>query len=171
MGPGPDLDRTWTRPQVQVQYRSRSRSRNLWTWTRGPGPGSAKSARTGPGPDLGQSKSYTILSHLFLSSYLISSYLLISSYHVHLIHSHHCRLHPFVPLHNPSPFDSDFRRSHLRPLHRAKDLIVDLDELHKELKSAIVEAQLRYQGPADAKRAPDLYFIIGEQAFMKAKFF
>ena len=42
-------------PQVQVQYRSRSRSGNLWTWTRGPGPGSAKSARTGPGLDLGQS--------------------------------------------------------------------------------------------------------------------
>ena len=34
---------------------------------------------------------------------------------------------------------------------RAKDLIVDLDELHKELKSEIAEAQLRYQGPADAK--------------------
>ena len=33
----------------------------------------------------------------------------------------------------------------------AKDLIVDLDKLHKELKSTIVEAQLRYQGPTDAK--------------------
>ena len=59
-GPGPDLDRTPgpgpIQVQVQVQYRSRSRSGNLWTWTRGPGPGSAKSARTGPGPDLGQSK-------------------------------------------------------------------------------------------------------------------
>ena len=54
---------------------------------------------------------------------------------------------------------------------RAKDLIVDLDELHKELKSAIAEAQFRYQGPADAKRALAPDFIIGEQASMKAKFF
>ena len=36
----------------------------------------------------------------------------------------------------------------------AKDLVVNLDELHQELKSTIVEAQLRYQGPADACRAP-----------------
>jgi hypothetical protein len=54
---------------------------------------------------------------------------------------------------------------------RAKDLVVDLDELHKELKSAIAEAQLRYQGPADAKRSPAPDFKIGEQAFVKAKFF
>ena len=53
----------------------------------------------------------------------------------------------------------------------AKDLVVDLDELHKELKSTIAEAQLRYQGPADSRRslAPD--FIVGQQAFVKAKFF
>ena len=37
---------------------------------------------------------------------------------------------------------------------RAKDLIVDLDKLHQELKATITEAQLRYQGPADARRAP-----------------
>ena len=53
----------------------------------------------------------------------------------------------------------------------AKDLVVDLDELHQELKATIAEAQLRYQGPADAKRslAPD--FTVGQQAFVKAKFF
>ena len=54
---------------------------------------------------------------------------------------------------------------------RAK-VVVDLDELHQELKTAIAEAQLRYQGPADAKRAPPLNFIVGQQAFViKAKFF
>ena len=37
---------------------------------------------------------------------------------------------------------------------RAKDLIVDLDELHQELKATIAEAQLRYQGPADTRCAP-----------------
>ena len=54
---------------------------------------------------------------------------------------------------------------------RAKDLVVDLDELHQELKATIAEAQLRYQGPADAKRSPALDFTVGQQAFVKAKFF
>ena len=53
---------------------------------------------------------------------------------------------------------------------RAKDLIVDLDELHQELKATITEAQLRYQGPADARRAPPPEFSVGKQAFVKAKF-
>ena len=54
---------------------------------------------------------------------------------------------------------------------RAKDLIVDLDELHQELKATIAEAQRRYQGPADAKRMQPPEFIVGQQAFVKAKFF
>ena len=54
---------------------------------------------------------------------------------------------------------------------RAKDLVVNLDELHQELKATVSEAQLRYQGPADARRIPALNFIIGQQAFVKAKFF
>ena len=33
----------------------------------------------------------------------------------------------------------------------ARDLVVNLDELHQELKSTISKAQLRYQGPTDAK--------------------
>ena len=52
-----------------------------------------------------------------------------------------------------------------------RDLVVNLNELHQELKSAIFEAQLWYQGPTDAKISPALDFIIGEQAFIKAKFF
>ena len=54
---------------------------------------------------------------------------------------------------------------------RAKDLVVDLEELHQELKKTIAEAQLHYQGLADAKRMPPPDFKIGEQAFVKAKFF
>ena len=54
---------------------------------------------------------------------------------------------------------------------RAKDLVVDLDELHQELKTTIADAQLRYQGPADAKRSLAPNFVIGQQAFVKAKFF
>ena len=54
---------------------------------------------------------------------------------------------------------------------RARDLVVNLNELHQELKSTISEAQLQYQGPADAKRSLAPNFTIGEQAFIKAKFF
>ena len=53
----------------------------------------------------------------------------------------------------------------------AKDLLVDLDKLHQELKKTIADTQLRYQGPADAKRAPAPDFVVGQQAFVKAKFF
>ena len=56
-------------------------------------------------------------------------------------------------------------------LSRARGLVVNLDELHQELKTAISEAQLRYQGPADAKRSLAPNFTVGEQAFIKAKFF
>jgi len=54
---------------------------------------------------------------------------------------------------------------------RAKDLVVNLDELHQELKTVITEAQRRYQGPADSRRMPPPDFVIGQQAFIKAKFF
>jgi len=54
---------------------------------------------------------------------------------------------------------------------RAKDLVVNLDDLHQELKATIAEAQRRYQGPADAKRMPAPHFAVGQQAFVKAKFF
>ena len=53
----------------------------------------------------------------------------------------------------------------------AKDLVVNLDKLHQELKTTIAKAQRRYQGPADAKRMPAPDFIIRQQAFVKAKFF
>ena len=53
----------------------------------------------------------------------------------------------------------------------AKDLVVNLDELHQELKATISEAQLCYQGPANARCIPAPNFIIGQQAFVKAKFF
>ena len=43
---------------------------------------------------------------------------------------------------------------------RARDLVVDLDELHQELKSTIAKAQLRYQGPADAKCTPAPNFVL-----------
>ena len=69
--------------------------------------------------------------------------------------------HPNLTIHP----ERDLASSH------AKDLVVNLDELHQELKTTLAEAQLRYQGPADAKRMPPPNLIVGQQAFVKAKFF
>jgi hypothetical protein len=52
---------------------------------------------------------------------------------------------------------------------RAREFIVDLDELHAELRSQLSAAQERYQGPADCRRTPAPDFKVGEQAFVKAE--
>ena len=54
---------------------------------------------------------------------------------------------------------------------RAHDLVVDLNQLHDELRLQISEAQKRYQGPADSRRTPPPEFKVGSQVFVKAKFF
>jgi Chromo (CHRromatin Organisation MOdifier) domain/Integrase core domain len=54
---------------------------------------------------------------------------------------------------------------------RARELAVDLDELHTELRKQIAEAQKRYQHYADLKRTPAPDFEIGSQAYVKAQFF
>ena len=53
----------------------------------------------------------------------------------------------------------------------AKDLVVNLDKLHQELKTTISEAQCHYQGHANAHQMPAPDFTVGQQAFVKAKFF
>ena len=69
--------------------------------------------------------------------------------------------HPNLTIHP----ERDLLSSH------AKDLIVNLDELHQELRTTIAEAQLQYQGPADARCSMAPNFIVGQQAFVKSKFF
>jgi len=54
---------------------------------------------------------------------------------------------------------------------RAKDFVIDLDDLHQELRTRIAEAQQRYQGPADRRRSPAPDFKVGQQAFVKAQNF
>src|SRR6185369_3149119 len=54
---------------------------------------------------------------------------------------------------------------------RARQFVIDLDELHQELKTAISEAQKRYQGPANARCTPPPPLHIRDQVFVKAKFF
>ena len=54
---------------------------------------------------------------------------------------------------------------------RAHEYAVDLDSLHQYLCEEMANAQLHYQGPANAKRslAPD--FKVSDQVYMKAKYF
>ena len=54
---------------------------------------------------------------------------------------------------------------------RAHDFVVDLEQLHTELKQQIAISQRRYQGPADARRTPPPAFKVGDQVFVKAAFF
>ena len=54
---------------------------------------------------------------------------------------------------------------------RACEYAVDLDSLHQYLHEEMANAQLRYQGPADAKRSPALDFKVGDQVYVKAKYF
>jgi len=54
---------------------------------------------------------------------------------------------------------------------RACDYTVDLKSLHQYLREEMANAQLRYQGPADAKRTPALDFKVGDQVYVKAKYF
>ena len=54
---------------------------------------------------------------------------------------------------------------------KARDFVVDLEQLQSELRKQISEAQRRYQGPADARRAPPPEIKVGDEVFVKAKFF
>src|SRR3979490_524737 len=54
---------------------------------------------------------------------------------------------------------------------RAQDFVVDLDELHQELRRAILAAQQAYQTSAAPKRLPAPDFKGGNLAVVKAQFF
>src|SRR5258707_10562996 len=53
----------------------------------------------------------------------------------------------------------------------AQCYIADLDQLHAQLKTSIAEAQERYQKSADHKWMVPPLFKVGDQAYIKAKFF
>jgi len=53
----------------------------------------------------------------------------------------------------------------------ARDYAIDLELLHQYLREEMAKAQLCYQGPADAKRTPALDFKVGDQVYVKAKYF
>ena len=52
-----------------------------------------------------------------------------------------------------------------------KEFVVDLDELHQELRTQIAKAQKHYQGPADARRTPTPDFKVRDKVFVKAEHF
>ena len=53
----------------------------------------------------------------------------------------------------------------------AQCYIVDLDQLHAQLKTSITEAQECYQKSADRKQMVPPLFKVRDQAYVKAKFF
>ena len=53
----------------------------------------------------------------------------------------------------------------------AREYAVDLQDLHEMLKSNMAEAQARYRVTADARRLPAPDFKVGQEVFVKAKFF
>jgi len=69
--------------------------------------------------------------------------------------------HPSITINSDAPLSSE----------RAHSYVTDLAELHSFLRSEMSAAQKRYQGPADARRTPPPDFKIGDQAFVKAKYF
>ena len=54
---------------------------------------------------------------------------------------------------------------------RAREYAVDLESLHQYLCEEMAAAQKRYQGPADARRSPTSNFKVGNQVYVKAKYF
>ena len=56
-------------------------------------------------------------------------------------------------------------------LARAREYAVNLESLHQYLHEEMAAAQKRYQGPADARRSPAPNFKVGNQVYVKAKYF
>ncbi len=54
---------------------------------------------------------------------------------------------------------------------KAQHYVVDLDQLHDQLKVSITEAQECYQKAVDCQQIPSLAFRVGDQVYVKAKFF
>ena len=52
---------------------------------------------------------------------------------------------------------------------KAREYVVDLEELHVELREQMAKAQARYQGPADRRREPAPDFQVGQQVYVSAE--
>ena len=54
---------------------------------------------------------------------------------------------------------------------QAREYTVNLELLHQYLHEEMAAAQKRYQGPTDARRSPAPDFKVGDQVYVKAKYF
>jgi len=54
---------------------------------------------------------------------------------------------------------------------RARDFVVDLDELQGTLKKEITKAQMQYQPSADSREQQPLDFQVGQPVFVKSQYF
>ncbi|KAJ8507721.1 hypothetical protein ONZ45_g9939 [Pleurotus djamor] len=54
---------------------------------------------------------------------------------------------------------------------QAQTYVSNLEDVHAELRRTMAEAQAWYQGPADKRRSPQPDFKIGDEVFLKSKFF
>ena len=52
---------------------------------------------------------------------------------------------------------------------KAHEYVVNLDELHTELRSEMAKAQAHYQGPTNCCQEPAPNFQVGQQVFVRAK--
>ena len=52
---------------------------------------------------------------------------------------------------------------------RISEYIIDLEELHAELREQMAKAQTCYQGPADRRREPTPDFQVGQQVYVSAE--
>ena len=56
-------------------------------------------------------------------------------------------------------------------LAQAREYAVNLESLHQYLREEMAAAQKSYQGPTDARRLPAPDFKVGDQVYVKAKYF
>ena len=52
---------------------------------------------------------------------------------------------------------------------KAREYVIDLEELHTELCEQMAKAQACYQGPADRRREPTPDFQVGQQVYVSAE--
>ena len=53
---------------------------------------------------------------------------------------------------------------------KAREYVIDLEELHAELRTQMAKAQTHYQGPADRRWEPAPDFQVGQQVFVSAEY-
>ena len=80
------------------------------------------------------------------------------------------RVSPFFANKGYHPNISVYPERDMTSAH-AHNYAVDLESLHQYLREEMTNAQQHYQGLADAKHTPAPDFVVGDQVYVKAKYF